>query len=89
MARRSMVATRRRLVEQYLTELSLLVQQQCPEACVEATTECFEDEDGHLRIYPPPEASEAETSALEARIAGRCVDMLVEEGILICTAVYD
>ena len=46
-------ATRRTLVGQYLTEVSLLAKALCPEAHVEATTESYEDEDGHVRIYPP------------------------------------
>ena len=45
---------RKNLVDNCLTELSLLAKQLCPEARVEATTETFEDEDGHVRIYPPP-----------------------------------
>ena len=46
-------AARRTLVGQYLTEVSLLAKALCPEAQVEATTERYEDEDGHVRIYPP------------------------------------
>jgi hypothetical protein len=35
------------LVDKYLTELGLLAKQLCPDARVEATSEAFEDEDGH------------------------------------------
>ncbi len=44
---------RKTLVDLYLTELSLLAKRLCPEAKIEATTEAFEDEDGHVRVYPP------------------------------------
>ncbi len=43
------------LVDRYLTELSLLAKDLCPEAKIEAT----------------------------------CVDILVEKGVFICSAVYD
>ena len=57
-----------------------------PEARIEATMEGFEDEDGHVRIYPPVGMREKE---IEGNIADRCVDILVGEGVFICSAVYD
>lgn len=80
---------RRVLVDKYLTELSLLAKQLCPKARIEATMEGFEDEDGHMRIYPPEGMSEKEIEEIEAKIADRCVDILVEDGVFICSAVYD
>ena len=80
---------RRTLVDQCLTELSLLAKELCPDARVEATTEGFEDEDGHVRIYPPREMTEKEVEEIEAKVAERCVDILVGKGIFICSAVYD
>jgi hypothetical protein len=80
---------RQALVDKYLTELSLLVKRLCPGAKVEATRESFEDEDGHIRIYPPAGISEKETEEIEEKVAARCVEILVEEGIFICSAVYD
>jgi len=53
MAKSMSSSERKDLVDNYLTELSLLAKQLCPEARVEATTETFEEEDGHVRIYPP------------------------------------
>jgi hypothetical protein len=53
MAKSISSSERRNLVDKYLTELSLLAKQLCPEARIEATMEGFEDEDGHVRIYPP------------------------------------
>ena len=64
-----------------LTELSLLAKQFCRDARVEATTEGFEDEDGHVRIYPPAGMREKEIEEIEGKVADRCVDILVEKGI--------
>ena len=80
---------RRILIDKYLTELTLLAKQLCPDARVEATTEGFEDEDGHLRVYPPAGIGEKEVEQIEGKIANRCIDILVEQGIFICSAVYD
>jgi hypothetical protein len=77
------------LVDKYLTELSLVAKQLCPEARVEATTEGFEDEDGHVRVYPPTGMREKGIEEIESKIADRCVDILVDKGIFICSAVYD
>ena len=72
---------RKGLVDNYLTELSLLAKQLCPEARIEATTEVFEDEDGHVRIYPPAGLREEEIADIEGKLADRCVDILVERGV--------
>jgi len=80
---------RKNLVDNYLTELSLLAKRLCPQARIEATTEAFEDEDGHVRIYPPAGMSEDEIADIEGKVADRCVDILVEKGVFICSAVYD
>jgi hypothetical protein len=80
---------RRVLVDKYLTELSLLAKQLCPKARIEATMEGFEDEDGHIRIYPPAGMREKEIEEIEGKVADRYVDILVEEGVFICSAVYD
>ena len=80
---------RKGLVDNYLTELSLLAKRLCPEARIEATTEAYEDEDGHVRIYPPVGLREEEIADIEGKLADRCVDILVENGVFICSAVYD
>jgi hypothetical protein len=82
-------ADRRTLVSQYLTEVSLFAQQLCPEARVEDTTERYEDEDGHLRLYPPAGLNQRQIIDLEGKIAERCVDILAETGIFLCSAVYE
>jgi hypothetical protein len=80
---------RRTLVGRYLTEVSLLAKALCPKARVEATTESYEDEDGHVRIYPPAGFSEGQITELEGQIADRCVDILVDTGVFLCAAVYE
>ena len=86
MAKSMSSGKRRMLIDKHLTELSLLAKGLCPEAKIEATTETFEDEDGHIRVYPPAGMREEE---IEGKLADRCVDILVEKGVFICSAVYD
>ena len=76
------------LIHNCLTELSLLAKRLCPDAGIEATTESFEDEDGHVRIYLPDGMSEEELAVIEGKIADRCVDILIEKGVFICSAAY-
>jgi hypothetical protein len=80
---------RKGLVDNYLTELSLLAKRLCPEARIEATTEAFEDEDGHVRVFPPAGMREEDIADIEGKLADRCVDILIEKGVFICSAVYD
>ena len=80
---------RKGLVDNFLTELSLLAKRLCPEARIEATTEAFEDEDGHVRVYPPAGMREEDIADIEGKLANRCVDILIEKGVFICTVVYD
>lgn len=77
------------LADRYLTEVSLLAKEFCPEAKVETTLESYEDEDGHVRIYLPASLSEGQLEEIEANIVDRCVDILVETGAFLCTAVYE
>jgi hypothetical protein len=80
---------RHTLVGKYLSEVSLFAKGICPEAKVEATMERYEDEDGHVRIYPPAGLSKQQIEELEGKIAERCVDILVETGVFLCSAVYE
>jgi hypothetical protein len=60
---------RKHLVDRHLTELSLLAKELCPDGRIEATTEAFEDEDGHVRIYPPAEMNDEELAEIEGKPA--------------------
>jgi hypothetical protein len=82
-------AARRSVVDKCLTEVSLMAKELCPAAQVEATTERYEDEDGHVRIYPPSGLSPRQITDLEGKIAERCIDILLETGVFLCTAVYE
>jgi len=82
-------AARRAIVGKYLTEVSLFAKELCAEVKGEATTESYEDEDGHVRLYPPAGLSEGQIADLEGKIAERCVDILVETGVFLCAAVYE
>ena len=59
---------RRTIVSKYLTDVSFLAKELCPEAQVEATTECYEDEDGRVRIYPPAGLSQEQIVEIEGRL---------------------
>ena len=89
MARSMPPSERKGLVDKYLAELGLLAKRLCPEARIEATTEVFEDEDGHVRIYAPAGMREEDVADIEGKLADRCVDILVERGVFICSAIYD
>lgn len=80
---------RRTIVGKYLADVRLFAQALCPEAQVEVTTESYEDEDGHVRIYPPPGVERSQLEEIEGKIAERCVDILIETGVFLCAAVYE
>ena len=79
----------RELLDQKLTELALLVVKLCPEARVEVTTRRYEDEDGRLKIFPPPGMPEIEEEKLEEALTERCADILEETQLFILCAVFD
>ena len=80
---------RKGLVDNYLTELSLLAKRLCPKPGTEATMETFKHGDGHFRVYPPAGLREEKIADIEGKLADRCVDILVEKGVFICATVYD
>ena len=79
---------RRMMIDKCLTEVSLFAKELCPTAKVEATLTSYEDEDGHVRIYPPTGLTDSQIEELEGQVAGRCVDLLLQTGIFLCAAVY-
>jgi hypothetical protein len=88
MAERLSYTGRRLMIDKCLTEVSLFAKELCPTAKVEATLTCYEDEDGHVRIYPPAGLTDSHLEELAGHIAGRCVDLLIETRIFLCAAVY-
>ena len=77
------------VLDQKLRELTVLAQELMPNARVEMSFERYEDEDAHLRIYPPPDFSPDEVHKIELTLGECCTEILVETGLFIVGAVYD
>jgi hypothetical protein len=77
------------LLDQKLQDLTLLVKELSPDAGIEISFERYEDEDAHVRIYPPPGLSPDEVQQFELTLGQRCTDILLETGLFIIGAVYD
>lgn len=86
-ARRSL--DRRALVDQVLTDFSLFIKKRCPEAELEISLTRFEDEDGHILVFPPDDIAEADRDRLDAQLAKRSVHLLLKTGVLILAGVYE
>ena len=79
----------RNMLDQKLTDLALLAKKLCPEARVEVNTVRYEDEDGRVKVFPPPYLSGAEEEALEETLSEKCIEILEETGLFILCAVFD
>jgi hypothetical protein len=76
-------------LDEKLTELALLAKELCPAAKVEVNTKRYEDEDGRVKIFPPPHLSEAEAEALEEALTEKCNEILEQTNLFILCAVFD
>ncbi len=79
----------RALLEEKLTELALYTKELCPEAVVEVSATSYEDEDGHVDIFPPPSLSEEEEERAELAVAARAGEIFDETGLFILCAAFD
>lgn len=79
----------RALLDDKLTELALYAKELCPEAVVEVSATSYEDEDGHVDIFPPPGLSEEEEERVELAVAARAGDIFEETGLFILCAALD
>jgi hypothetical protein len=79
----------RAILDEKLTELALLAKKLCPAAKVEVNTKRYEDEDGRVKVFPPPHLSEAEEEALEEALTEKCNEILEQTNLFILCAVFD
>ena len=49
----------------------------------------YEDEDGRIKVFPPPCLSEADEEALEETLSEKCIEILEETGLFILCATFD
>ena len=77
------------MLDEKLTELSLLAKRLCPEAKIEVNTVRYEDEDGRIRVFPPSCLSETEEESLEEALSEKCIEILEETGLFILCATFD
>lgn len=85
----SLGADRRTLADQYVTDFSLYIKDLCPDAGLEISFIRYEEEDAHIRVFPPDSLPEDELERLDTQIAERSIDILLETGLLILAGVYE
>ena len=79
----------RALLDDKLTELVLYAKELCPEAIVKASATSYEDEDGHVDIFPPLGLPEEEEERVELAVAARAGEIFEETGLFILCAAFD
>ena len=79
----------RALLDAKLTELALYAKELCPDAVVETSTIQYEDDDGHIEVFPPPVLSEEQEEKIELALAGRAAEILELTGLYILFSVLD
>jgi hypothetical protein len=79
----------RALLDRKLTELLLYAKELCPEARVETSTIQYEDEDGHVKVFPPPALSEEDVDRVEMALATRAGEILDTTGLFILCVVFN
>ena len=89
MPRTPKTTSRQDLLETKLSEITALIKELSPQARVEISFEQYEDEDAHIRVYPPPSVDIGEATRIERTMGERCNDVLVETGLFIVGAVCD
>ena len=77
------------LLETKLSEITALIKELSPQARVEISFERYEDEDAHIRVYPPPSVDIGEATRIERTMGERCNDVLLDTGLFITGAVCD
>ncbi len=72
-----------------ISDLTALIKELSPGARVEVSFERYEDEDAHIRIYPPLPVSPEDVSEIELKLGECCNDVLLDTGLFIIGAVCD
>jgi hypothetical protein len=80
---------RRTAVDAKLTELALYAKELCPGAFVDISPLQYEDEDGHVEVFPPAALSDADADRLELTLAARSAEIFDHTGLYIVCAVLD
>ena len=80
---------RRTAVDAKLTELALYAKELCPGAFVDISSLQYEDEDGHVEVFPPAALSDADVDRLELTLAARSAEIFDHTGLYIVCAVLD
>lgn len=80
---------RRSAVDAKLTELVLYAKELCPGSVVDISPLQYEDEDGHVEVYPPASLSDAEVDRIELTLASRSGEIFDQTGLYIVCAVLD
>ncbi len=79
----------RDLLKDKLTELALYAKELCPDAVVEVSSISYEDEDGHVIIFPPPGLPEEEEERVELAVAAHAGEIFEKTGLFILCAALD
>lgn len=79
----------RTAVDAKLTELMLYAKELCPSAVVDISSLRYEDEDGHVEVFPPPSLSDIEVDRMELMLASRSAEIFDQTGLYIVCAVLD
>ena len=77
------------LLDSKVSEVSALIKTLSPQARVEVSFERYEDEDAHIRVYPPASIDSQEAARIELIIGERCNEVLIETGLFIIGSVCD
>ena len=80
---------RRTAVDAKLTELALYAKELCPSASVDVSPLQYEDEDGHVEVFPPLTLSDSDVDRLELTLAARSAEIYDHTGLYIVCAVLD
>lgn len=89
MPRSPKTPTGKDLLDTKLSEMTSLIKEWSPQARVEVSFERYEDEDAHIRVFPPSSMGSEEVTRFELKIGERCNEVLLETGLFIIGTVCD